>query len=490
VRAAAALVALALAAEGPPVSVGSKKFTESVLLGDLATGALEGEGIAAQHRSALGGTRILWSALERGDVDVYPEYTGTAWREILGRGGPVDEAALRGALAQRGVSMTRSLGFEDSYAVAVRRDRAGALGLRAISDLASHPELRLAFTNEFLDRADGWPALRDRYHLPQHAVRGLDHDVAYRALAEGQIDATDAYSTDPEIDQRGLVLLADDLHAFPEYQAVFLYRRELEARSPAAVEALRRLEGRLPLDVMRRLDGRVQLEGAPSAAVAAAFLREALGVAWAAPQDGLVRRLARRTAEHLLLVGISLAAAIAVAVPLGVAATRYRGVGTATLGAVGLVQTIPSLALLVFMIPVLGIGARPAVAALFLYGLLPIVRNTHAGLTGIAPELRESAEALGLPRRARLWRVELPLALPSILAGVKTAAVIAVGTATLGALIGAGGYGQPILTGLRLDSVPLILEGAIPAAVLALAVEAGFDLLERAVVSPGLRRRV
>jgi osmoprotectant transport system permease protein len=487
VSAAAVLVALALVA-GPPVRVGSKKFTESVLLGDIATGLLEAKEIPAQHRRELGGTRILWSALERGDIDLYPEYTGTAWREILGLSGAVDEAALSAALERRGVAMTRSLGFEDSYAVAMRRDRAAALGLRSVSDLARHPELRLAFTNEFLDRADGWPALRDRYRLPHQAVRGLDHDVAYRALAEGQIDATDAYSTDPEIDQRGLVLLADDLHAFPEYQAVFLYRRDLEARAPTAVAALRSLEGRLPLPEMRRLDGRVQLERVPSGTVAADFLREALGVAWAPPQDGLLRRLARRTGEHLLLVAISLAAAIAVAVPLGIAAARRRAVGRVALGVVGLVQTIPSLALLVFMIPVLGIGARPAVAALFLYGLLPIVRNTHAGLTGIAPELRESAEALGLPRRARLWRVELPLALPSILAGVKTAAVIAVGTATLGALIGAGGYGQPILTGLRLDSVPLILEGAVPAALLAIAVEAGFGLLERVVVSPGLRR--
>ncbi|GEJ58793.1 glycine betaine ABC transporter substrate-binding protein [Anaeromyxobacter diazotrophicus] len=486
--AGALLVALALLAAPPTVRVGSKKFTESVLLGDVATGLLAASGVAAVHRSALGGTRILWSALQRGDVDLYPEYTGTAWRELLGLPGPVDEAALRRALAARGVELTRSLGFEDSYAIAVRRDRAAALGLRSVSDLARHPELRLAFTNEFLDRGDGWPALRDRYALPQRAVRGLDHDVAYRALAAGQIDATDAYTTDPELEQRDLVLLADDRHAFPRYEAVYLYRADLEARAPAAVAALRRLEGRLPLELMRRLDGRVQLEGVPSEAVAASFLREALGAAWAPPRDGLTRRVARRTGEHLTLVGVSLAAAVVVAVPLGVAAARRRRLGRLVLGAVGLVQTIPSLALLVFMIPLLGIGARPAVAALFLYGLLPIVRNTHAGLVGIPPELRESAEALGLPRRARLGRVELPLALPAILAGVKTSAVIAVGTATLGALIGAGGYGQPILTGLRLDSVPLILEGAVPAALLALAVEAGFGLVERLVVSPGLRR--
>lgn len=484
--AAAALLALAVAA-GPPVRVGSKKFTESVLLGDLATGLLAGSGIAAEHRSALGGTRILWSALRRGDVDLYPEYTGTAWRELLGRSGPVDGAALERELAALGVAATRSLGFEDTYAIALRRDRAAALGVRRISDLAAHPALRLGFTNEFLDRADGWPALRDRYGLPQPAVRGLDHDVAYRALAEGRIDATDAYSTDPEIPQRDLVLLEDDRHAFPEYAAVLLYRRDLQARAPGAVAALRRLEGRLPVAEMRRLDGAVQLAGRPSAEVAAEFLRQALGVAWAPARAGLARRLLQRTGEHLALVAAALLGAVALAIPLGVASARHRRLGRLALGAAGVIQTIPSLALLVFMIPLLGIGARPAVAALFLYGLLPIVRNTHAGLTGIAPELRESAAAIGLPRAARLWRVELPLALPSILAGVKTSAVITVGTATLGALIGAGGYGQPILTGLRLDSVPLILEGAVPAALLALAVEAAFELLERALVSPGLR---
>jgi osmoprotectant transport system permease protein len=198
-------------------------------------------------------------------------------------------------------------------------------------------------------------------------------------------------------------------------------------------------------------------------------------------------RILRRTGEHLALVSVALLVAVAVAVPLGILAARRPGAGRLILGVVGVVQTIPSLALLVFMIPLLGIGAGPAIAALSLYGLLPIVRNTHAGLTGIAPELRESAAALGIRPRARLRMIELPLAAPAIFAGVKTSAVITVGTATLGALVGAGGYGQPILTGIRLASVPLILEGAVPAALLALAVEAGFDLLERTVVPAGLR---
>jgi osmoprotectant transport system permease protein len=157
------------------------------------------------------------------------------------------------------------------------------------------------------------------------------------------------------------------------------------------------------------------------------------------------------------------------------------------LAIVGIVQTIPSLALLVFLIPFLGIGGLPAMVALFLYSLLPIVRNTYAGLHDIPIQIRESAEALGLRAAARLRLVELPMAARAILAGIKTSAVINVGTATLGALIGAGGYGQPILTGIRLDDLGLILEGAVPAAVLALLVQGLFELAERWLVPRGLR---
>jgi len=488
---AAAPAALALAllsgAPAPEVRVGSKKFTESVLLGEAAAQLAEQAGAAVVRRAELGGTRVLWEALLRGDVDVYPEYTGTLAREILAGEALPDEAALRAALRARGVAVSRSLGFEDTYAIGMRRDRAAALGIRALSDLARHPGLRLAFTSEFLDRADGWPALRDRYRLPQRDPRGLDHDVAYRALADGEVDATDLYSTDAEILRYDLLVLEDDLRAFPEYRAVLVYRADLEARAPLAVAAMLRLEGAIDAPAMIAMNARARLDRVPASGVAAAFLGERLGVAVAVRERGLWSRLALRTGEHLALVGLALALAILLAVPMGVWAARRPRAGRLVLGAVGVVQTVPSLALLVFMLPLLGIGARPAVAALVLYGLLPIVRNTHAGLTGIPPALRESAEALGLPPGARLRLVELPLALPAILAGVKTSAVIAVGTATLGALIGAGGYGQPILTGIRLASTPLILEGAVPAALLALAVQGLFDLAERHLVPRGLR---
>ncbi len=462
-------------AEGP-VRVGSKKFTESVILGDLVAQRLEAAGIDVEHLREIGGSRVLWEALVRGDLDVYPEYTGTIREELLPDARGTDLEGLQRALSQRGIRATGSLGFEDTYAIGMLESRAAELGIRTISDLAQHPRLRLGFTNEFMDRADGWPSLRDRYGLRHPDVRGLDHDVAYRALAQRDIDATDLYSTDAEIQQYGVRVLEDDRKHFPEYSAVLLYRAGLD---PEATRILHTLEGRITADEMIAMNARAKLEGIPEPIVARDFLQSKLGVASVVQVARAPERILHRTLEHLTLVGVSLLAAVMVAIPLGIIAARRPRLGQGLLGVAGVLQTIPSLALLVLMIPLLGIGAAPAMVALFLYSLLPILRNTQTGITGISPELRDTAEAMGLSSWERLRIVELPLAAPSILAGIKTSAVINVGTATLGALIGAGGYGQPILTGIRLDDVPLILEGALPAAGLALIVQAGFELVER-----------
>ncbi|MFN2477528.1 MAG: ABC transporter permease, partial [Chthoniobacterales bacterium] len=180
---------------------------------------------------------------------------------------------------------------------------------------------------------------------------------------------------------------------------------------------------------------------------------------------------------------------IIVGVPLGIAASRGGAIGHVILSVTSAVQTIPSLALLALLVPVpfFGISARTAIAALFLYGLLPIVRNTATGLQDIAQPLRESAIALGLTAGAQLRKVYLPLASRSILGGIKTSAVINIGTATLAALIGAGGLGEPIISGLNLNDHATILQGAIPAAILALLVQWSFDLLDRVLIPKGLR---
>ncbi len=492
VLAAAAVLALganlAHGAEGE-VRIGSKKFTESVVLGEIAAGLVRSAGATAIHRRELGGTRVLWSALLKGEIDLYAEYTGTIRREILSHAKLESRGDMTQALAERGIAMTRPLGFNNTYALGMREAVAQRHGITRISDLARHPDLRFGFGNEFMDRGDGWPALRKRYHLPQRQVRGLDHDLAYRGIEAGDIDVIDMYSTDAEIAYYGLRALIDDRGHFPVYDAVLLYRADLAARAPKVVVASKKLEGKIPAPRMVAMNARAKIDKVAEAEIAAEFLSTALGIESSTAVEGFWQRLWRHTAEHLRLVAISLSAAIVVSIPLGILAARRARLGAVILGTVSIIQTIPSLALLVFMIPLLGIGGPPAMVALFLYSLLPIVRNTHAGLHDIPLPVRNSAAALGLGALARLRLIELPMASRAILAGIKTSAVINIGTATMGALIGAGGYGQPILTGIRLDDVNLILEGAVPAALLALMVQGGFDLLERVLVPRGLRLR-
>lgn len=480
------LVPLPLAAAPAAVRIGSKAFTESIVLGEVARLQLQSEGLAATHRRSLGGTRILWKALRRGSIDIYPEYTGTLVQELL-PGAPADAslAELRQRLARFGIGMSAPLGFSDSYALGMRRSRAQALHVRRISDLRQHADIRYGLSNEFLDREDGWRGLARRYGLPAAQARGLDHDLAYRALADGAIDVTDVYTTDAEIPYQHLRVLRDDKHFFPAYQAVFLYRLDLARRRPAVLAALDALGGRIDVSAMQHMNAAVKLDGRSETAVAAQFL----GLAPGRTAHGFWGPLLQRTGEHLALVASSLGMAILLALPLGLLAARRRRLGQAVMALTAVLQTVPSLAMFVFMIPLFGIGATPAIAALFLYSLLPIVRNTHIGLSTIDPALLASADALGLPARVRLVRIELPLALRSILAGIKVAAVINVGTATLGALIGAGGYGQPILTGIRLDDTALILQGAVPAAVLALLAQGLFEVIERLCVPRGLRLR-
>lgn len=475
-------------ADGAPVTLGSKAFTESVTLGEVGRQAIAAAGVPAEHRPELGGTRILWEALRGGEIDAYPDYTGTIFQEILGNPAAVSDANLADTLRTLGIGVTAPLGFDNTYVLGVTRPTAEEFGLETISDLRDHPELTFGFSNEFMDRADGWPSLRRAYGFAPDRARGIDHDLAYRALDGGAIDVIDLYSTDAEIGYYDLVTLEDDRGHFPDYRAVFLYRLDLQERAPAAVQALDALAGTIDEAAMIRMNAAVKLGGEAATRVAADFLAErGIDAEAVVEESSRWSRIAGHTLDHLVLVLISMALALVTALPLGVLAAKRAAAGRMILGVVGALYTIPALALLVFMIPLLGIGAAPAIVALWLYSLLPMVRNTHQGLSNISRPLRDSADALGLSAAAKLGRVELPLATPSIMAGIKTAVVINIGTATLGALIGAGGLGQPILTGIRLADTGLILEGAVPAALLALGAQALFDGLERQLVPKGMR---
>ncbi|MEY2482347.1 MAG: osmoprotectant transport system substrate-binding protein opuBD [Verrucomicrobiota bacterium] len=468
-----------------PVLVGSKKFTESYVLAEIAKRAMEDAGIATEHRQGMGGTIILWEALRTDQIACYPEYTGTISEEILKTSPTTSVNEIRTQLEKSGVGMTGELGFNNTYALVMRRAVAERLQIRKISDLRNHPELKYGLTHEFLDRRDGWQPLAQRYQLPTQNVSGIDHGLGYGALRKGSIDIKDAYSTDAKIGENDLVVLEDDLQFFPQYKAVFLYRLTLP---PKAISVLRKLEGTLDEARMIRLNAEAERTKNYARAADLYFQNSASAQP---PRTGetLMHKLVRWTARHLELAGISLLLSIVVGIPLGIAASRGGALGQAILAVTGAVQTIPSLALLALLVPVpfFGISPRTAIAALFLYGLLPIVRNTATGLQDIAQPVRESAIALGLEPSSRLWKIYLPIASRTILGGIKTSAVINIGTATLAALIGAGGLGEPILSGLNLNDHATILQGAIPAAVLALLVQWSFDLLDRVLIPKGLR---
>jgi osmoprotectant transport system permease protein len=467
-----------------PVIIGSKKFTESYVLGEIAKRTLAEAGISADDRQGMGGTIILWQALRTGQIDVYPEYTGTIAQEILKRSDPMQIDSVLDELRKFGIGMTKPLGFNNTYALVMRRNRVAELGIRSISDLQKHPELKLGFTHEFLDRQDGWQPMAVAYRLSPKNVIGIDHALGYDALKNGQIDVKDAYSTDAKIAEYDLVVLEDDREFFPRYDAVFLYRLSMDER---AVASLRGIEGRIDETTMTRLNA--EAERTKDYARAASLFFDLSGTSTPSFGESFSHKLTRWTLRHLELAGFSLLLSIIVGVPLGIWASRGGPIGHVILGFAGVVQTIPSLALLALLVPLpfFGISVRTAITALFLYGLLPIVRNTATGLQDIPRSLRESAVALGLNSRARLWQIYLPMASRSILAGIKTSAVINIGTATLAALIGAGGLGEPILSGLNLNDHATILQGAIPAAILALLVQWFFDLLDRILIPKGLR---
>ncbi len=499
-----ALLQAAPAGETRPIIVASKPFAESYLLAEMFAQLLEARGFRVDRRLGLGATEIAFGALRTGAIDVYPEYTGTGLLAILNEQPDHDARAVFRRVATEfprrfDVFWLPPLGFENTYAIAVRPETAAEHGLRTLTDLSrAAPGLTAGLTPDFVGRADGLPGLQQAYALRFAAVRSLLQSVKYTALVNGNVDVIDGYSTDGLIARHGLVVLDDDRGFFPAYEAAALVSGSFYRERPGAVAVLMELSGRIDQALMQRLNERVEAGGEGVDRVATAALRE-LGLLDAAPaepataarsESSLLRYFIDRrgllvtlTLRHLLLVLVSLTAAIAVAVPVGLALERAGGGAEPVIRAFGLLQTIPGIALIAFMIPLFGIGVVPALVALFLYSLYPIVRNTYSGVRDAAPDAVAAAHALGMTPRQVLRLVRLPLASPIIMAGIRTAAVIGVGTATLAAFIGAGGLGDPIVSGLALSDTRMILFGAIPAALLALLVDTALGGIERVVTA-------
>lgn len=501
-----AMCAFGSAAGGERVVVGSKNFAENRLLAEMFARLLEARTeLTVKRRLNLAGTQVCFEALRIGSIDLYPEYTGTGLVTLLGeppRGDATETLNhVRGEFLRRfDLRWLPPLGFENAYELAVTSEVAERYGLRTISDLAAvAPDLRAGLGYEFIERDDGLPGLREAYGLRFREVRGLQQALKYQAAAAREVDCLDVYTTDGRLLVHDLKVLEDDLGFFPPYQAAPLVRGDTLRDHPEIGNVLSLLADALDEDAMRGLNLRVQERGEPIERVAQEAL-ENLGLVGSSAVEAVStrevsffrylwserRELGLRTAEHLGLTALALALGILVAVPLGLLLERRRGAAESVIRAVGLTQTIPSIALLAFMIPLLGVGPLPALVALWIYSIFPILRNTYTGVRDASPDAVQAASALGMTDAQVLRRVRLPLAVPVILAGVRTSAVLTVGTATLAAFIGAGGLGVPIVAGLQLADTTRILSGALPAAALALLVDRALAGVERLLRPRGI----
>lgn len=500
-----------------PIIVASKPFGESFILAELFAQLLEAHGRRVERRPGLGATELDYSALRAGSIDCYPEYTGTGLLAILHAPMGTDaravfDAVLTGSMSRDSIRWLPPLGFQNRYAVAVRRATADSLHLVTLDDLArAGHALRAGFTADFIGRPDGLPALARAYGLHLGRVDALGQALKYQALASGAVDVIDGYSTDGLLARYDLVVLTDNRQIFPPYEAAAVVGAALQRDDPDAIVVLTELSGVLDEARMRELNRRLEVDGTPVATLAHDAL-QSLGLArriapspsgrspdGVAPtgdapstdrQAGLWGYLVAErghllalTARHLTLVLVSLGVAIVTMLPAALLLARAPRRAGVALGAVGALQTVPGIALLAFMIPLFGIGVGPALVALILYSLYPILRNAYVGIREADPGAVDAAVAVGMSPSQVLLEVRLPLAAPVIMAGIRTAAVLAVGTATLAAFIGAGGLGEPIVTGLALADTRMILSGAIPAAGLALVVDGLLALVERRLVA-------
>ena len=457
------------------IRVGAKHFNEGYILSEIISQLLESEGYSVERKYNLGGTLVCFEALRNKAIDIYPEYSGTLSAEIL-KQQKLSYSQINTALQkQYNLEIAAPYGFNNSYALVCLKELSEQLNIRTISDLKSHPSLQIGLSYEFLKRVDGWDNLKNNYSLPQQAV-GLEHGLAYRALKQKKISSTDAYSTDGEIEKYELVVLEDNLKFFSTYQATSLYTTSLDTK---VKKILAQLDGKISAANMQAMNAAVLFQKKTFAEVAKQFLSAQLNIVNSRNQKSVAQDLISKISTHLFLTFSALILVILFAVPVGSWLYWQPKISAPILYFTGLLQTIPSIALLAMLIPVFGIGTTPAIGALFLYALLPILRNTLTGLQSVDPLLKKVADGIGMNRYQKLKLVEFPLAIPSILTGIRTAAVINVGTATLAAFIGAGGLGEYIVTGLALNNTQLILRGAIPAAVLALLIELGFSVLEK-----------
>lgn len=460
------------------ITVGSKRFTENLIIGEIFAQLLEDRGFTVKRKLGLGGTMVAFNAIKEKEIDVYPEYTGTITKILIESKNNSLEF-IKKELSKKNIKLLPPLGFENTYCLIMKENLAQKLGIKTISDLSRFPNLKGGLSFEFQARGDGWNQLKKFYSL-KNKVRGIEIPLTYEAVKNNKVDFAEAYSTEPMIKKLNFTILEDDRHFFPKYEALALFHNNFPEK---ARNILKLLSHRISNDTIMKLNS-MAVSGVGIQQIANRFLvtNNFITQKTQTKSSDFWIRTYTRTKTHLFLTSFAVLLATLVAFPFAFFSAGNPKMSKLILGLTGIFQTIPSIALLAFMIPLFGIGHKPAIVGLFIYSLLPILRNTYTAINQIDPRLIMVAKSIGLYPLEIFFLVKFPLAFPTLLAGVRTATILNIGTATLAAFIGAGGLGEPIVTGLALNDSRLILQGAIPAAFLAIVIDGIFSLVEKLLV--------
>lgn len=490
-----------------PIIIGSKEFTENYLLGEMAAILLkEKYDWPVEKKLGLGGTKVVFDALESDSIHLYPDYTGTGYIYFLKRNDNERDPEKIYKIVKEtfekdfNIIWSKPFGFNNTYALAVRANDDNLNDINSVSELVGNENnFMFAAPHEFMERSDGMPNFQKAYGLKfsDENIVGMEAGLTYSALRDLKVDMIMSYSTDGRIAAFNFRLLEDDLNFFPPYYAAWLAKKSSLEKFPVLKNLYEDFDDLISEKDMMELNNQVDSKKMEPEVVARNFLIKKKLIKGELQKNdkrkGLLnffikkkKYLFKITKEHLILSFGSLLLALIISLPTGILLTRYPVISTPVFAIINTIQTIPSLALLGFLIPIMGIGKIPGIVALFLYSLLPLIRNTYAGVQAVNNNFIEASRGIGLTNWQILWKVEIPLAMPVILAGVRTASVIVIGTATLAALVGAGGLGDPIFRGVSTVNNDLIFLGAIPAALLAIITDKLLGLCEKKLVSKGL----
>ncbi|MBC6415800.1 MAG: ABC transporter permease subunit [Bdellovibrionales bacterium] len=495
------------------IVIGSKQFTENIILGEILAQILEDKyDFKVVRKFNMGGTKLLFDSLKQGHIDIYPEYTGTGYTMILKltkKRSPEKTYLIvkKEFLKKFQLFWSSPLGFENTYILAVReRDsRFKKVFLNSQLKNLSFP-FRLALDHEFTERKDGWSLFSKSYrlNLDKNQIFTMNPNLMYSALNSKKVDMIVGNSTDGRMQTYQLRTLKDDKNFFPSYLAAYLTRLDVLESHPLVNQAFQELSQKISEKTMTSLNHQVDQLKFEVTQTARKFLikkkiltqKSDVLLTSSSQKNSLISYyLSKKNyffkilLEHLFLVFTALLFALLFALPLSIYAFYNSRVEKILFFIVNTLQTVPSLALLAALIPLLGIGFAPAVTALFIYSLLPLIRNTFEGLKNIDNSYIEVATGIGLTKWQSLKFIQIPLALPVIIAGVRTTVVLLVGTATLAAFVGAGGLGDPIFRGMATLDSRLIFLGAIPSCILAVILDKFIFFLEKVLISKGLQKK-